>query len=143
MAYCALADITATIPEQTVTNLTDDSGTGEADQGKVTAAIADADAEIDSYCAARYTVPFSPVPAVIRKCSVDVSVYNLYSRCAESIPDSRKERYKNAIELLKNIAKGVVTLGEVPSPATNPESAGRPEITSSTRLFTRDTMKDL
>jgi len=143
MVYCALADITATIPAQTVINLTDDSDVGAVDQAKVTAAIADADAEIDSYCAARYTVPFSPVPAVIRKCSADIAVYNLYSRCAESIPESRKERYKNALELLKNIAKGIVTLGEVPAPAANPESAGRPEISGPPRIFTRDTMRDL
>lgn len=141
--YCTLADITALIPEQTVINLTDDSGIGVVEQSAVDAAISDADAEVDSYCAARYQVPFSPVPAVIVKVSVDIAVYNLYSRCAEKIPESREARYKNAIALLKEIAKGVVTLGQVPAPETTPQGSGRPEITSNPRLFTRDTLRGM
>lgn len=142
MAYATLSDITATIPEQTIINLTDDSGVGVVDQDKVVAAIADADAEIDSYCAARYTVPFEPVPAVIRKCSVDIAMYNLFSRCGEKVPENRESRYKNAIKLLENIAKGVVTLGEVPAPPSNPQGSNRPEIVSNERIFTRETMRD-
>lgn len=142
MAYSNLSDITATTPEQTVINLTDDSGVGVVDQDKVSAAIADADAEIDSYCAARYTVAFDPVPAVIRKCSVDIAVYNIYSRYAEKVPETREARYKNAIKLLENIAKGVVTLGEVPAPPTNPQGSNRPELCSNERIFSRETMRD-
>jgi len=141
MPYCELADIIAVIPEQTVINLTDDAGIGELNPDRLDPAIADAGAEIDSYCALRYTVPFDPVPAIIRKCAVDITVYNLYSRCAESIPESRKDRYKNATDLLKNIAKGVITLGEVPAPPANVQSAAQPQVTGNPRLFTRDGLK--
>lgn len=146
--YCTLTDITALIPEQTVINLTDDSGIGVIEQASVDAAISDADAEIDSYCAGRYLVPFgsalgTTVPAVIVKVSVDVAIYNLYSRCAEKIPESREARYKNAIALLKEIAKGVVTLGQVPAPEANPQGSNRPETVSSPRLFTRESLRGM
>ena len=141
--YCTLTDITALIPEQTVINLTDDSGIGVIEQASVDAAISDAAAEIDSYCAARYQVPFNPVPAVIVKVAVDIAVYNLYSRCAEKIPESRQERYKNAIDLLKSISKGVVTLGVVPAPEANPQGSNRPEITSNPRLFSRESLRGM
>jgi len=167
MPYCALADITALIPAQTVVNLADDAavvtvamlttaaaggsmtGYTEAQRtattaalAKVTVCIADADAEIDSYCAARYLTPFDPVPPVIVKCSVDIAIYNLYSRCAEKIPETRAERYKNTIDLLKSISKGVVTLGVVPVPEANPQGGGKPLITSNARIFTRESMRD-
>ena len=139
MPYSALADITALIPERTVINLTDDSGLGVPDQVKVDAAIADADAEIDGYCAGRYTVPFDPVPAVIRKCSADIAIYNLYSRCAESIPESRKDRYKNCLELLKNIARGIVTIGETAAPP--PVSTGGGKVSAPERIFSAEKME--
>lgn len=139
MAYSTLADMTATTPEQAVINLTDDSGVGVVDQDKVSAAIADADAEIDSYCAARYTVPFDPVPAVVRKCSVDIAVYNIYSRYAEKVPETREARYKNAIKLLENIAKGVVTIGETVAPP--PVSSGGGKVSAPGRIFSAEKME--
>jgi phage gp36-like protein len=143
MAYCTLNDITQAVPVTTVINLTDDAGSGAVDQGKVDTAIADAAAEIDSYCATRYTVPFAVVPAIIRKTAADIAVYNLYSRCAEKVPETREARYKASVKLLENISKGIVTLGEVPAPPALPQNAATPEITSAERLFTRTTMKGL
>lgn len=109
---------------------------------RVNEAIAQADAEIDTYCATRYTVPFTTVPETAKKCSVDIAIYNLYSRRVEEIPEARSDRYKNCIRLLEAIAKGTISIGETPEPTANESTvAAESNKTSSDRIFTRDKMK--
>lgn len=105
MGYCTKTDILMQIPETVIARLTDDSGGTPpiVDDDKVSRAIADADAQIDSYCESSYTVPFDSIPDLIRKISVDISIYNLYSR-KESIPAERKERHITALTLLDEVA---------------------------------------
>lgn len=116
MAYCTEADIINQLPEERLIELADDDGDGIADIGVVDKAIADADAEIDTYLSSRYTVPLSPAPAIINKICVDIAVWNLFSR-RQVADDVAKERYRAAVDLLKLIAKGDVSLGVVPEPA--------------------------
>lgn len=142
MAYCTLTDITKSIPEDALAQLTDDEGAGRLIEERVEEAIASADAEIDSYCAARYAVPFGTVPAVVKKVSADIAIYNLYSRRVEEIPAARADRYKNAIRLLDGIAKGTITLGVDPAPTASTEgSKAEANKTASDRVCTRDTME--
>ena len=137
MAYSTKADLLGLITEDTLIGLTDDHGVGVVDDGKVLEAIADSDAEIDGYCGERYTLPFSPVPAIIRKCSIDIAIYNLYSR-RQGAPTDRKERRDNAVTILKEIAKGTITLG-----ANAPAEAGADDVQASSpeRIFTRTTLE--
>ena len=93
MAYCTQDDIEKLLPEDTVDQLTDDEGTGAQVAARVSEAIAQADAEIDAWCGSRYSIPFTTVPDIIKKCSVDIAIYNLYSRTQEGIPETRSERY--------------------------------------------------
>ena len=142
MAYSTLTDMEQLIPEETLTQITDDEGAGEIDEDRITEAIATADAEIDSYCAARYTVPFTVVPTIVKKLSIDMAIYNLYSRRVEEIPATRADRYKNAIRLLEGIAKGTITLGVDPAPTGSTEgSSAECNKTSSDRIFTRRKMR--
>lgn len=142
MPYCTLTDILKLLPEETVVQLTDDEGTGAVHQTRVDEAIAQADAEIDSYCGARYSVPFSPAPDIVRKCSVDIAVYNLYSRRTEEIPEARSERYKNAIRQLEGIARGVITLGVDPPPAGSQVGQHGVDVGSEDRRFSRTKLED-
>lgn len=93
------------VPETVVARLTDDSGGSPpvVDDDKVLRAIADTDALIDSYCESSYTVPFDSIPVLIRKISVDISIYNLYSR-KEKVPEEREKRNTAALALLEDIA---------------------------------------
>jgi len=127
MAYCAQGDLLEQITETELIQLTDDANAGVIDASVVARAIADADAEIDSYCAARYTVPFSPAPVMIRKLSVDISIYNLVTRRAFlKIPEERQKRYDNAIRFLRDASKGLIMLGaDAPAPITD----DGPEVT--------------
>ena len=136
MAYSAQSDITEQISESDLIELADDTGVGAVDASVVARAIADADGEIDSYCGSRYAVPFSPVPVMIRKLAVDIAVYNLYTRRAVlKLPEERQKRYENAVRFLRDLAKGIISLG-ADAPA-EPDS-GKPQATSSKddRIFT-------
>ena len=137
--YATQADILEQLDEDILIQLTDDADAGAVDADMVTRAIADADAEIDGYCGKRYSVPFSTVPAIIRKFSVDIAIYNLYAR-RKGAPDDRKARYDNAVKFLSNVAKGIISLGEN-DPDSTPASEA-PEIEGEDRIFTRTTMED-
>lgn len=106
-------------------------------------AIGDADGEIDGYLAKRYPVPLSPTPKVLNKFSKDIAVYNLFSRAG--IDEGEKEknylnRYKAAVRFLENVAKGVIDIGV--SDNVKKASTGF-QVNSSTRLFSRDSMKGM
>ena len=93
----------------------------------------------------RYPVPMSPVPAVIRKYSKDIAVYNLISRAG--IDEGEREnnyltRYKNAIAFLTKVAKGET---DIVKEGTDPSKAAAEgfRISSSPRLFSKATMRGL
>lgn len=81
------------------------------DEDVTTRAIVDADSVIDSYCSSQYDVPFSTVPEIIRKISVDLAIYNLYGR-RQGAPEDRRKRRDDAIAYLKDISRGTVQLGD-------------------------------
>ena len=140
MAYSTIDDIRKLLPEEELLALTDDESLGQVDQGRVDEAIAQADAEVDSYCAVRYSVPVSPVPGLLKKLSVDIAVYALYSRAVQSVPEVRAERYRSAIRQLEGISKGTLTLGVVEAEASEATGAetNKPADTS---VFTRKGME--
>jgi phage gp36-like protein len=136
MAYSTQTDLEEQISQAELIELTDDAGSGSVDASAVARAIADADAEIDSYCGGRYTLPFLPVPVMIRKLSVDIAVYNVFSRRALlKIPDERQKRYDNAIRFLRDMSKGLISLG---ADAPVEPSDGLPQATRTKddRIFT-------
>ena len=138
MAYCAQSDILEQISETELIHLTDDADAGVVDESVLERAIADADAEIDGYCGDRYSVPFTDVPDMIRKLSVDIAVYNLFSR-RQGAPEGRKQRYDDAIRFLERVADGKAS---VPGVTGTTESASdRVSLSSATRVFSRDNLE--
>jgi len=108
MAYCVQADITARTPADVIEQLTDDDVSGSINATNLNAAIADADAEIDSYLRGNYDVPLdSPVDGLIKRLSVDLTVYFLYQRRLDlDMPESVENRYNRALEILIEIQEG-------------------------------------
>lgn len=136
MAYCTLTDILDQIEEADVIRLTDDENLGAVSEPRVSKAIADADAEINGYCGQRYRVPFDPVPDLVRKFAVDIAIYNLFGR-RDVAPEDRRNRYKDAIAFLRQVASGAATLG-VEDPDGTPAPAEHPRITGPARIFSRE-----
>jgi len=109
MAYSVQADLENSISLSHLIELTDDLSTGSIVETVITRAVEDADAEIDLYCRKKYTVPFTTIDDVIRKMSVDIAIYNLYSRRG-SPPADRLARYLTVVEKLLAIRDGDLQL---------------------------------
>ncbi|MCR4442959.1 MAG: DUF1320 domain-containing protein [Peptococcaceae bacterium] len=140
--YCTVQDIIDRISEDVLIRLTDDDGTGLVNEGKVTSAIEEAEGEIDSYCQARYTLPFNPVPKVIKKIAVDLVVYTLFARRGLNPDDNADQiviqQRKDAIKFLENLARGLVTIGPVQQETKPPEN--EVQFTAPPRVFSRESM---
>jgi phage gp36-like protein len=141
MPYSTVDDIKKMLPEELIIQLTDDEATGSLNQARVDEAIAQADAEIDSYCGERYSVPFTTVPDIVKKLSVDIAIYNLYSRLVRDMPEVRSERYRSSIKQLEAIAKGNISLGADPAPTAHSEGRAETNRQSDENVFTREKLK--
>lgn len=139
MAYSALEHIQQRVNETTLIRLTTDSG-DSVDLTIVEGAIADADAEIDGYVGRRHAVPLSPVPPMLVKLSADIAMRNLYRLRPGSVPEEIRESYKDAVRFLKDVSSGMVSLG-VDDPEGTPAATHKPDIESSTRIFSRDKLE--
>jgi len=133
MPYSTLADLKNQLSEDQLIQLTDDENLGVVNQAVIDKAIVDADAEIDSYLAGRYTVPLSPIPPLVARFSADLAIYNLYSR-RMAVPDQRKDRRDNGVRLLKMLADRKTTLGETPQRAQ--DQAGGAKASGADRRIT-------
>jgi len=110
MSYSLKADIQKEISDDELIGLTDDESAGIINDARVTAAIARADAMIDSYCGQVATVPFVVVPAVIKQHSITIAIYFLFAR-RSAVPEIRRKNYEDAISHLKDIAAEKATIG--------------------------------
>jgi phage gp36-like protein len=140
MAYSTLDDIRKLLPEEELIALTDDEGLGSVNLSRVDEAVSQADAEVDSYCGTRYSVPVSPAPALLKKLSVDIAIHALYSRTVQSMPEVRSERYRAAIRQLESIARGTLTLGVQEAEAAEDGGAETNKATDDA-VFTRKGME--
>lgn len=144
--YCTLDDLKKQLPEVKLLDIaSDDEAPGEIHQPYVDAAIEAAGAEIDAYAANQYSVPFAPVPKIIAKLAVDISIYHLFTRRGFSIDDESPDkivlqRYKDAVKFLENLAKGVVSVGVAGAGGNAVLSPDLAVIQNPPRIFKRSTM---
>jgi phage gp36-like protein len=130
MAYCTQADLLKRMAPEELIALTDDTQTGTADAALVSAAILEADSEIDAAIAARYPLPLASVPPIIARISIDLTTYNLFSRrAAMGMPQVVQDRRDAAAKLLLQIANGTMSFGVAAVPTSgNGFAVSTPEI---------------
>lgn len=87
-----------------IIELTDDDNLDENYTPQVNAAIERGDAEIDKYCGAFYTVPFTVNPDVIKGWSTTLAAFYLYRNNEK--PTTLIDRYNKALSDLKKISEG-------------------------------------
>ena len=108
------------------------------DDTVVETALADAEELINSYVAVKYALPLSTVPAALKRICCDMARYFMYK---EVIPEELEKTYERNLTFLKDIAKGVVTLGD-PETGQNPEQAGDVIFSgSAVRHFSQNQLK--
>lgn len=121
MPYCTQADIQSLeLTTDELIQLTDDGNTGTIDPAMIAAAIEKADAEIDANCQARYTVPFSPVPKIVKGWSATLAAFNLYRNRKK--PETLIDRYNKVMSWLKSVREGTASIAGVADASALPAS---------------------
>lgn len=95
-------------------------------------ALADADATIDGYLAARYPVPFAAAPAIVGRLACDMARYYLYD---DQATETVQKRYDAALAYFRDVSAGKVSLG--PQTETPAASAGSVEMQSGATVWGR------
>ena len=112
MAYCGRADIEKIFGAGAVRAMVDADGSGvvnSEEAGFVTEAIASADEDIDSALNAIYAVPFSTVPAIIKRLSVQMSFYYLCFRSGRQL-NLAQGIYERTWEEIEKLQAGRMTI---------------------------------
>lgn len=137
MPYCTQADYEAAYGRDELLQLTDRAGLGVIDATVLVEAIEAADSIIDGYCRARYSVPLSPVDAVVASLSLALTRHRLYGhRVTQEVQVARDD----AVATLKDISAGRMHLSA--AAATNSgATTGLPEFETSDQLFSRPRMR--
>ena len=109
--YCTIEDIELHTSTPTLSQLTSDDGTEAINRDVAQESILYASTLIDGYLRGRYTLPLNIHFPLLRVLCIDISVYRLYSRrMRNEMPEVIEQNYKNAIQTLKDIQKGIITL---------------------------------
>ncbi|MGL5007370.1 MAG: gp436 family protein [Plesiomonas sp.] len=122
-------------------NLAVDRSTNELNETWIDEALRTADDEINGRLGRRYVLPLPQVPDMLKRIAIVISLYWLADRDQQAT-NLMDERYKRAIEQLKDIASGKLELG-LPTPEKPLEGpVGKAELVQQNeRLFTRKSLR--
>ena len=98
-------------------------------------ALNDARDTIDSQIGGRYSLPISPVPAVLQRVACDLARYYLYD---DQVTEAVKDRYDEGMKLLRGVASGATQLGPEGSTGEQPTSTAGAELVSGERVWRRN-----
>jgi len=133
--YCTQQNLIDRYGESELIRLTnpDDPAAAIIDAAVLSAAIADAAAEIDGYITS--WLPLSPVPSNFERMACDMVRFYLH----KDLPTKAVEdAYIRHIDYLGKIAMGKIRLGPDAGGSLDPRPSDTVSITSSDTVFTRD-----
>ena len=109
--YCTIDDIEKQTSLPTLIQLTSDDGIEEVNRVIAQEAILYSSTLIDGYLRGRYSLPLNVHFPILRILAIDLSIHRLYSRrMRNEMPEVIENNYKNAIQTLRDIQKGVISL---------------------------------
>ncbi|ENE2008353.1 DUF1320 family protein [Salmonella enterica] len=109
-------------------------GTDDLNERKLTQALNDAGALVDSYLAAKYSLPLAVVPQVLVQHCCTVAFYYL---CDEQPSDQARDRYREALTWLREVKNGGISIG-VDETGSAPESDDLPQMQAEAPVFGRN-----
>lgn len=107
MTYATQADLIDRFGETELAQRTNRVDGLTIDAVVLARALADADAEIDSHLATRFALPLATTPSVLVRLGADIARYRLYD---DGVPETVRQRYEDAVKMLKLMAEGKVQL---------------------------------
>ena len=105
-------------------------------------AVTSAEEMIDGYLRGHYTLPLKDVPTIVRELTVSIARHSLYARRPEGkddLPPAVVRSYKNALDMLKAIQSGALSIGVAATQGTQPEP-GKMRSRSARRSFGADVL---
>lgn len=121
MTYATLAEMITRFGEPELVQRTDPAEGVAINTVLLGNALADADAEIDSYLGGRYTLPLAGTPVVLVRLAADIARYRLYD---DGVAGTVRQRYEDAVSLLKRMASGdVLLVGQAAAAVAGVETA--------------------
>ena len=136
--YCTIDDLISRIGEKILINLTNDTTPATT----VNSVIAEeniviADDLINSSIRNKYKLPLSSTPNLIKQLSADITIYRLYCRRPQNVPENYKKNYEVALQILKDLQSGAKVL-DLPSSSEDGEST----TSISSALYLTDKTED-
>ncbi|HEV7701070.1 MAG TPA: DUF1320 domain-containing protein [Pyrinomonadaceae bacterium] len=148
MPYVETQDLIDELGQSTLIQLTDDAGTDEINDARISKAIEFARGTFDSYARSRYSLPVPTTP-MVKAINLDLAVFHLYkSRSTvhnEGIYPIRKNAADDAMKLLRDIQAGKAAL-DVPAAeetAALPATSDKVLTNASNSKFTDDRLRGL
>lgn len=135
MTYATQADMVERFGHEELAQRTDRFEGLTIDEVVLGRALADADAEIDGYLATRYALPLARTPAVLVRLACDITRYQLFG---DKVPDSVRQRYEDAVGVLKRLAAGSVQLAGVNAVPALGGAGNAVAVRTAARVFGRD-----
>lgn len=140
MTYATVTQLKAVIPSGDLALLTDFEGADTPSDDRLTQALDDATAEINSYIAKAVTLPLADPPHILTVICRDLAMHRLYVNLGHDAEVYGTLR-KDAISTLKSIAKGDTSIGDDGDGDTELTSPGVAMTDGPARQFTRDSLK--
>lgn len=119
MTYATPQDLIARLGEREATAISDRAATGQPDLVVLASALALAEDEVNAYVGRRYALPLKSadtglavVPSMLTRLAIDIARYRQTgTEIMET--ESIRNRFKDALKVLDQIARGEVSLGNV------------------------------
>ncbi len=133
-AYCTKADLVERFGVVELAQLTDEVAAASSDDSEVLKACDEASSLIDSYLAARYSLPLAETPTLVRMLAANIARKLLWKDRA--MQDSAVQRnYEEALSTLRDLAKGISSLAGLTGTLVASTPSGF-AVVSSDQLFT-------
>lgn len=121
MSYALLADLINRAGPEEIRQIADRDRDGVPDAAVVDAALADADDVINGYVRTKYSLPLATVPPILRTWATSIARHVLHRNGA---PEHVTADYKDAVNGLKDVARGLVALPDAAGVAPAAASGG-------------------
>ncbi|MHC4445640.1 MAG: gp436 family protein [Planctomycetota bacterium] len=147
MSYASNTDVEERLGSTVYVQLTDDGGTGSADEDKVAEALLGSEGQINSYLGRRYAVPVdtsghSELAAVLKSVTLDLVEYRLHCR-RPPVAEEIHRKKAAAVKWLEGIACGRSVLPASSELPGNEAEGVLGEVMGPERIMTREEMEDL
>lgn len=123
MAYATQTDLLQRMTLKQLTELTTDDGDGPDPATIVAGVLAEASGKVDGYCRNKYATPLQ-ASAEVTAITRDIAVYELFSRRPQKMSETVRQRFEDAMKLLRDISNGNATLDQPVGDTPQTISAG-------------------